>query len=497
MKLRVDMSGGPDGTARQVFEYFAGPVNMGRSPKNHVVFGDQVISRTQLSFELVHGAWHVSHQGSMTPSLLNGRQLEPKRPTRVSQGDVISVDQYSFQLQIDDSGQDMDSPATAYAGDLPTAYGSPQTLSPLPPEPSHEPSWGAAAPAAPSFGTPPPPPAPSAPPSYAPRAAVPAARHGPAGRSVPTLVADVGGEALRFELDEVGRTYVLGRSAAADFTLPSSSISRQHCKARFDGTTVFVADMGARNPVLLNGRPIVGDTPFRDGDELRVGPASLRLASESAAGFSAPAAPQGDDAAWGTVPISQVPPDALPSSPGGAPWAPSGGASGAEWSEGTAKAEPSWQPSPMASEPAAAAPQWADPASPAPAPDAPPAPEWTPPPVGGAPAAPAPSWGTPAVPPPPAPPPPPAMPVMPVPPPPPPPVVPAMPVMAPPPPPPPSAPPAPAAPPVSMAAGASMLDDDSRVVVHRGPTGKGWLISGIVCMSLALMIGLIFVMTAG
>jgi hypothetical protein len=53
-----------------------------------------------------------------------------------------------------------------------------------------------------------------------------------------------------------------------------------------------------------------------------------------------------------------------------------------------------------------------------------------------------------------------------------------------------------APPPAAPTTGASMLSDDTRVVVHRGPTGKGWLISGIVCMSIALIVGIVYVATA-
>ena len=76
----------------------------------------------------------------------------------------------------------------------------------------------------------------------------------------------------------------LGRSSSCDVCLRGEgrdqSISRRHCRLRFDPPNVVVDDLGSMNGTFLNGRPCAdGRAPAcaRDGDILTIGGTSLQI----------------------------------------------------------------------------------------------------------------------------------------------------------------------------------------------------------------------------
>lgn len=84
---------------------------------------------------------------------------------------------------------------------------------------------------------------------------------------------------LRFllqEFDLVGPEVVLGRSPDCHITIEDPLISRRHAKIALKGDEAFVMDLGSRNGVRLNGRPIGEDEmPLSDGDRVRIGTQEL------------------------------------------------------------------------------------------------------------------------------------------------------------------------------------------------------------------------------
>jgi pSer/pThr/pTyr-binding forkhead associated (FHA) protein len=72
------------------------------------------------------------------------------------------------------------------------------------------------------------------------------------------------------------RRYLIGRGETCDLRLVSDEISREHAAIvrRWDG--VFVQDLGSKNGVVVNDHAI-GEVRVRDGDVVRIGPATLRL----------------------------------------------------------------------------------------------------------------------------------------------------------------------------------------------------------------------------
>jgi pSer/pThr/pTyr-binding forkhead associated (FHA) protein len=77
------------------------------------------------------------------------------------------------------------------------------------------------------------------------------------------------------------KTSVIGRDEAAALQIEDEQVSRKHLQVRFDtATNSYTAfDMKSSNGTLLNGRPLSGDTPLKDGDELTLGKTIVLLFS--------------------------------------------------------------------------------------------------------------------------------------------------------------------------------------------------------------------------
>ena len=85
---------------------------------------------------------------------------------------------------------------------------------------------------------------------------------------------------LRFllqEFDLIGTRVLIGRSPECQITIEDPLVSRQHAKLRIDEHDVFITDLGSRNGVRVNGRPIHQETLLSDGDRIRIGTQDLVL----------------------------------------------------------------------------------------------------------------------------------------------------------------------------------------------------------------------------
>src|SRR5262245_34910302 len=91
-------------------------------------------------------------------------------------------------------------------------------------------------------------------------------------------------EGLEWELDRPST--VIGRGRNADLVLNEATISRAHALFGYEGTKVFVQDLGSTNGTLVNGvrehRKLL--VP---GDELRMGKLLLRIRPEGGKGGGA------------------------------------------------------------------------------------------------------------------------------------------------------------------------------------------------------------------
>ena len=84
--------------------------------------------------------------------------------------------------------------------------------------------------------------------------------------------------------DELGRRVrvgteplVIGRSPQCEIQVDQQSVSRNHCRIRFDGTDFLVRDLGSTNGTYVNDDPVVGDARLRHGDQLKVGRTILKF----------------------------------------------------------------------------------------------------------------------------------------------------------------------------------------------------------------------------
>ena len=69
----------------------------------------------------------------------------------------------------------------------------------------------------------------------------------------------------------------IGRSAACQITIDDPLVSREHARIRVDGGKAVLEDLGARNGVSVNGKPIKGPVELADADRVRVGAQELVL----------------------------------------------------------------------------------------------------------------------------------------------------------------------------------------------------------------------------
>ncbi len=79
----------------------------------------------------------------------------------------------------------------------------------------------------------------------------------------------------------VGSEVILGRGPDCHITIEDPLISRRHACISVREDRAFVSDLGSRNGVRVNGRPIAGEVELGDGDRVRLGTQELLLSAVS------------------------------------------------------------------------------------------------------------------------------------------------------------------------------------------------------------------------
>src|SRR5882757_7137122 len=88
--------------------------------------------------------------------------------------------------------------------------------------------------------------------------------------------------------------FLIGRAKECALRAGSEAISRRHCAIVRRESGYTVSDLGSRNGTHVNDEKISTEVPLKDGDELRVGPLSFRVAAaESKEAASTPALESG------------------------------------------------------------------------------------------------------------------------------------------------------------------------------------------------------------
>lgn len=109
----------------------------------------------------------------------------------------------------------------------------------------------------------------------------------PAGPHLVVLTGPAAGERL-----PLGPEQTLGRSRRAGVRIEDPAASRLHARLRIGPGGATVADLGARNRLLVNGIPLGrGERALRAGDELQLGDTALALVVPGAPAALPPHAP--------------------------------------------------------------------------------------------------------------------------------------------------------------------------------------------------------------
>ena len=70
---------------------------------------------------------------------------------------------------------------------------------------------------------------------------------------------------------------VIGRSPSSDIVIGEPYVSAAHARFTLQGPALVLEDLGSTNGTLVNGHPIGQPVTLRDGDEVQVGDAVMRV----------------------------------------------------------------------------------------------------------------------------------------------------------------------------------------------------------------------------
>lgn len=88
---------------------------------------------------------------------------------------------------------------------------------------------------------------------------------------------DKGSKALRgLHIDILGPV-VIGRSPSSDIVISEPFVSATHARFTLQGPALVIEDLGSTNGTLVNGHPIGQAVALREGDEVQVGDAIMRV----------------------------------------------------------------------------------------------------------------------------------------------------------------------------------------------------------------------------
>ncbi len=70
---------------------------------------------------------------------------------------------------------------------------------------------------------------------------------------------------------------VVGRSPSSDIVIAESYVSSTHARFTIQGPALVLEDMNSTNGTFVNGKLIVEPVTLRDGDEVQIGDAIMRV----------------------------------------------------------------------------------------------------------------------------------------------------------------------------------------------------------------------------
>ncbi|MFO0866397.1 MAG: FHA domain-containing protein [Gemmataceae bacterium] len=81
--------------------------------------------------------------------------------------------------------------------------------------------------------------------------------------------------------------FVIGRDPQCNLRPASPLISKTHCAVKIRQGQVYIEDFGSTNGTFLNEQPVKGEVLAKDGDVLKAGPLTFRIAIQVPAGANA------------------------------------------------------------------------------------------------------------------------------------------------------------------------------------------------------------------
>jgi predicted component of type VI protein secretion system len=95
------------------------------------------------------------------------------------------------------------------------------------------------------------------------------------------------GQAIPIKLAQ----FVIGRDPGCNLRPASAMISKRHCAVLVKEGKVFLRDFGSTNGSFVNDKPVQGEVPLNNGDQLKIGPLLFKVAIEKTAPVSKPTPP--------------------------------------------------------------------------------------------------------------------------------------------------------------------------------------------------------------
>jgi pSer/pThr/pTyr-binding forkhead associated (FHA) protein len=105
-ELRIevtDRSGTRTGVPR-LHTFLDGPICLGRSKRNDVVFGDTRVSRVHLVIDRDENGWRITRKGRLEKTVLNADPMQEGDRRPLADGDVLEVGPCRFQFQVVEVG---------------------------------------------------------------------------------------------------------------------------------------------------------------------------------------------------------------------------------------------------------------------------------------------------------------------------------------------------------------------------------------------------------
>jgi pSer/pThr/pTyr-binding forkhead associated (FHA) protein len=75
---------------------------------------------------------------------------------------------------------------------------------------------------------------------------------------------------------------IIGRASDCDVTVESAAASRHHARVSVSPSGVTIEDLGSKNGIFVNLRPVRGRTELHPGDTVQVGDTDLKLVTRPA-----------------------------------------------------------------------------------------------------------------------------------------------------------------------------------------------------------------------